>query len=295
MSEVAAAWEQDAPIGISVVIPTLNEARNIVHVLAALPLVVDEVILVDGHSVDGTVEAALGVRHDLVVVRQSRRGKGNALAAGIAAARGEYIVLMDADGSMDPAEIHAFVAALDAGADYVKGSRFRPGGGSTDITPLRRTGNAALNGLTNLLFGTRFTDLCYGYNAFRRSHDGVFRLADPHEPSPAPLWGDGFEIETLINIRAATAGLVIHEIASFEHPRRHGESNLNTFRDGIRVLRTILRERLRPGGQEETGERLGAGGPRPATPEMELARIMPSSSGSHVHELAHDSSAPRLA
>src|ERR687885_596710 len=110
MSEVAAAWEHDPSIRLSVVIPTLNEARNVVPVLAAMPCCVDEVILVDGHSVDGTVETALAVRPDLVVVRQTRRGKGNALAAGIAAARGQYVVMLDADGSMDPAEIHSFVA-----------------------------------------------------------------------------------------------------------------------------------------------------------------------------------------
>ena len=158
MSAVLPKADRESSVRLSVVIPTLNEARNIVHVLRAMPVGVDEVILVDGYSVDGTVEAALAVRPDLVVVTQSRRGKGNALACGIAAARGEYIVMLDADGSMDPAEMNAFVAALDAGADYVKGTRFRYPGGSNDITALRRAGNAALNGLTNVLFGTRFTD-----------------------------------------------------------------------------------------------------------------------------------------
>ena len=244
MSAVLPEADRESAVRLSVVIPTLNEARNIVHVLRAMPAGVDEVILVDGYSVDGTVEAALAVRPDLVVVRQSRRGKGNALACGIAAARGEYVVMLDADGSMDPAEMNAFVAALDAGADYVKGSRFRYPGGSNDITVLRRAGNAALNGLTNVLFGTRFTDLCYGYNAFRRSCAHVLGLPDTDQPTQVPLWGDGFEVETLINIRAAKASLVIEEVGSFEHPRRHGESNLNTFRDGMRVLRTIMRERF---------------------------------------------------
>ena len=245
MTDVLAVRDEQVSIRLSVVIPALNEARNIVHVLQAMPRCVDEVILVDGHSVDGTVEVARATRPDVRVVRQTRRGKGNALAAGIAAARGEYVVMLDADGSMDPVEVHAFVAALDGGADYVKGTRFLPPGGSADLTPLRRVGNAALNRLTNVLFKTEFTDLCYGYNAFRRSCRTALALPDPHEPWPVPLWGDGFEVETLINIRAAKAALVIHEVASFEHPRRFGQSNLNTFRDGFRVLRTILRERFR--------------------------------------------------
>jgi glycosyltransferase involved in cell wall biosynthesis len=227
---------------VSVVIPTMNEARNIPTVLAALPAYVDEVVLVDAGSVDGTVEAALAVRSDLKVVEQTRKGKGNALAAGFEAACGEYIVMIDADGSMHPAEITGFVKALDAGADYVKGSRFLRGGGSDDISPLRHAGNWGLNTLTNLLFWTRYSDLCYGYNAFRADAVRAFGLAPAH--TEGAQWGDGFEVETLINIRVARAGLAIDELPSFEYDRLHGESNLRTFRDGWRVLVTIARERF---------------------------------------------------
>lgn len=229
---------------ISVIIPTRNEARNLPFVLDALPAGIDEVILVDGRSVDDTVAVARRLRPDIVVVEQRRRGKGNALAAGFAAAAGDYLVMIDADGSMDPGEIPAFIAALDRGADYAKGSRFTAGGGSDDISPLRRIGNRALNTVTNLLFATRYTDLCYGYNAFRRACIGVFALADPDDTAVDAHWGDGFEIETLINVRVAKAGMTIFEVPSFEHPRRFGVSNLRTFRDGTRVLMTILRERL---------------------------------------------------
>jgi glycosyltransferase involved in cell wall biosynthesis len=231
---------------VSVVIPTRNEARNIPHVLRSLPASVDEVILVDGDSVDGTVEAAREVRPDVVVVRQGRRGKGNALAAGFQAASHDYVVMIDADGSMAPSEIEAFVMALDAGADYAKGSRFTSGGGSDDISRLRDLGNRGLNLVTNVLFGTVYTDLCYGYNAFRRECVTAFDLPDPHDTSVDSVWGDGFEIETLINIRVSRAGLSVVEVPSFEHPRMYGESNLRTFRDGWRVLRTIFRERLAP-------------------------------------------------
>jgi glycosyltransferase involved in cell wall biosynthesis len=229
---------------VSVVIPTLNEARNLPHVFANMPPDIHEVILVDGYSVDGTVAVARALWPSVRVITQTRTGKGNALACGFAAATGEIIVMIDADGSTDPAEIPRFVAALTSGADFAKGSRFAPGAGSSDITPLRRLGNRALGLFVNALFGTSYSDLCYGYNAFWAKHVSVFDLA-VDSPGQAPVWGDGFEIETLLNLRAATAGLAISEVPSFEHARIHGTSNLNTFRDGKRVLRTILAERRR--------------------------------------------------
>jgi hypothetical protein len=151
--------------------------------------------------------------------------------------------MIDADGSMDPAEIPAFVAALDAGADYAKGSRFCEGGGSDDISRTRDIGNKGLNMAANLLFRTKYSDLCYGYNAFRKECIAAFALPDAHDTSSAAQWGDGFEIETLINVRVAKNKLGITEVPSFEFSRISGESNLRTFRDGFRVLATILRER----------------------------------------------------
>ncbi|WFE24219.1 glycosyltransferase family 2 protein [Solwaraspora sp. WMMD937] len=230
---------------VTVVIPTINEERNLPHVFARLPRDVDEVVVVDGGSVDRTVQVARELWPAVRIVQQTRTGKGNALACGFAAATSDIVVMIDADGSTDPAEIPRFVAALLAGADFAKGSRFRAGGGSHDITPLRRLGNEGLNGMVNLLFGTRFTDLCYGYNAFWRRVVPALDLPDPTTPRPADgskLWGDGFEIETLINVRVAAHGLRITEVPSIEHLRIHGESNLDTVRDGTRVLRTILSE-----------------------------------------------------
>jgi len=229
---------------LSVVIPARNEAKNIPFVLERLPVGVSEVILVDGNSVDDTIAVAQQYRPDIVVVHQSRRGKGNALAAGFSAATGDYIVMIDADGSMDPTEIPDFVDALDAGADYAKGTRFAAGGGSDDISRTRDMGNKFLNGITNLLFRTKYSDLCYGYNAFRRECIAAFALPDAHDTSAPAFWGDGFEIETLINVRVAKCKLAIAEVGSFEYPRISGESNLRTFRDGSRVLVTIMRERF---------------------------------------------------
>jgi glycosyltransferase involved in cell wall biosynthesis len=219
---------------VSVVMPTLNEAPNIPHVFETIPEWVHEVILVDGHSTDGTVAVARRLRPEVRVIHQAGTGKGNAMAAGCAAATGGIIVLIDADGSTDGSEMQSFVSALAAGADFAKGSRFAHGGGSSDITWPRRLGNRLLDALVNLIYGTHFTDLCYGYNAFWAKHRDAI-VAD---------W-QGFEVETLMNVRAAKAGLRIQEIPSHERSRIHGTSNLRTLRDGWRVLKVIVRERPR--------------------------------------------------
>jgi glycosyltransferase involved in cell wall biosynthesis len=220
-------------LSISVVIPTKNEARNIGWVLERMDPIVDEVVIVDGLSTDDTIAAARAVRPDVVVVEHKVRGKGEAVRAGLAAATGDLVVMLDADGSMDPGELRRYVEELAAGADFVKGSRFLPGGGTTDMTRLRKFGNTVLLFLANLLLGSSYTELCYGYMAFRRTRVNELQLRCP-----------GFEIETEIIVKAHRAGLVIKEIGSFESHRRYGASNLNTFRDGWRVLRTLFVERL---------------------------------------------------
>jgi glycosyltransferase involved in cell wall biosynthesis len=225
---------------VSVVIPALNEARNLPHVAARMPSDIDEIVFVDGHSVDDTVTVSRRLWPDAVQVTQTRSGKGNALACGFEAASGDIIVMIDADGSTDPLEIPRYVAALVAGADFAKGSRFIPGGGSADITKFRRFGNWGLNAIVNTLFACRYTDLCYGYNAFWRDCLDVMQLPASH--LDAPQWGDGFEVETLINVRIAARRMEVAEVCSYEASRIYGTSNLNAVRDGMRVLRTIRRE-----------------------------------------------------
>lgn len=231
---------------VTIVMPVKNEAANLRVVLPELPEV-HEILLVDGGSVDGTVETARAIEPSIRVVHQTRKGKGNALACGFAAATGDILVMFDGDGSADPAEIPRFVDTLVRGADFAKGSRFAPGGGSDDITALRRWGNAGLHFAANTAFRTRFSDLCYGYNAFWRHLLPVLDLPDikPAAPAGSMFWGDGFEIETVINCRMAGAGVRIVEVPSVERRRIHGNSNLRTFADGTRVLRTIVAERRR--------------------------------------------------
>jgi glycosyltransferase involved in cell wall biosynthesis len=232
---------------ISIVVPARNEARNLELILPRLPEV-HEVILVDGHSVDGTIETALRVMPSIKVVQQSRIGKGNALACGFASVTGDIVVMFDADGSADPAEIPAFVAALVAGADVAKGTRFSAGGDSEDITGFRAVGNFCLNLITNLILGTQYTDLCYGYNAFWADIIPALQLPDVDRPprfDGQMEWGDGFEIETVLNCRIAAAGMRVIEVGSVEKLRIYGTSNLHAVSDGFRVLRTIWTETQR--------------------------------------------------
>jgi hypothetical protein len=220
--------------GVSVVIPALNEAENLRHVLPRIPADVDEVILVDGGSVDGTVDVARQIMPSIRVIGQDAPGKGAALRTGFNAATGDIIVHLDADGSTDPAELPAFVGALLAGADYAKGTRFIQGADTTDITWLRRLGNWGFVKLANLLFGTHFSDITYGYNAIWRRH------RDKLAPEI-----DGWAHEIVGNIRAVRNGLRVVEVASRESPRLNGQAKLKTFSAGWSILRAIFGERMR--------------------------------------------------
>jgi glycosyltransferase involved in cell wall biosynthesis len=220
---------------VSVIIPALNEAENLPFVLPRIPDWVDEVILVDDHCTDDTVQVAMRLLPRIQVVKNERKpGKGNALRAGYDTATGDIVVQLDADGSEAPEEIVLFVGAILAGADFAKGSRFAYGGGTSDMTGIRRYGNYAFVLLVWILYGVRFTDLCYGYNAIRRD---ALKALD--------LDVSGFEVEAALNLRALDQDLRIVEVPSFEAERINGEGRLLTFPDGWRVLRTIVRERMK--------------------------------------------------
>lgn len=218
---------------VSLIIPAKNEAANLPHILPVVPGWVAEVILVDGSSTDATVPVAKQLMPAIRIINQPGKGKGDAMLAGCRAARGDIVAFIDADGSMNPVELHSFVGQLVAGADLVKGSRFNQGAGTKDMEWFRRFGNSGLTLLTRLLFGGRFTDLCYGYFAVWRN---TFESLAPE--------AEGFEIEAAVFAKALRNGLLITEVPSFEARRVHGVSNLRTFPDGWRVLKTLIRERI---------------------------------------------------
>ena len=218
---------------VSVVVSAMNEEKNVGLVLSRLPDGLHEVILVDGCSRDNTIEVAKQAYPGIRVLTQSGTARAMRCGPGFAAVTGNIVVMLDADGSANPAEISRFVAALEAGADFAKGSRFLPGGGSADITLVRRAGQLRPQRHRQPPHGTRFTDLCYGYNAF-------WARCLPFISLDAP----GFEVETLINLRVAGAGMKITEVPSYEENRLSGQSNLKTF---ATASGCCARSSLRPG------------------------------------------------
>jgi len=219
---------------VSVVIPTLNEAGTIEEVLEKAIKFADRVLVVDGNSKDGT--AKLAKRSGAEVIFQNPRGKGAALREAFRRVDSDIIVMMDADASMNPNEIWTFVKTLESKrADIVKGSRFLIGGYSEDLNTFRRIGNIFFTRLVNFLWHANYTDLCYGFAAFRK--EALEKLLPCLESTR-------FEIEAEIFVKAKSLGFEIAEIPSVELKRRFGKSNLNAFRDGISILRTISRESI---------------------------------------------------
>lgn len=216
---------------ITALLCTLNEEKNLPHVLPEIPSDVYEVLIVDGYSKDNTVKVAKQILPSARIIFQPGKGKGDALRYGIREAKGDIIVMLDADGSMAPEEIPLFVEPLLKGFDFVKGSRFLPGGGTADMSKHRIFGNWVFTTLTNILHRCRYTDLCYGYNAFWKK---AFETVNFN--------GNGFEVETEINIRIRKAGLKVAEVPSFEAERINGEGKLHSLKDGWRILTTIFKE-----------------------------------------------------
>jgi glycosyltransferase involved in cell wall biosynthesis len=255
-------------VRISVIIPAMNEAENLPHVLPRIPGAVHEVLLVDGHSTDNTIAVARHLWPSIRIIQQVGRGKGAALRSGFEAATGDVIVMLDADGSTDPSEIPYFVMALLAGAEFVKGSRFLHGGGTADMPFYRMLGNLGFVLLVRCIFGGRYTDLCYGYNAFWRRVLPKLQLN-----------GDGFEIETMMNLRALAVGLRVVEVPSFEAKRIYGSSRLRTIPDGWRVIQTILRERSNRIGRFTAprlitgGTQLAVIGPQPSSTSWNTVNV----------------------
>lgn len=234
-------------MSVTIVIPAKNELASLPAVLADLPDFIDEVIVVDGHSTDGTYEFAQAHSQVDLVVRQRSKGKGAALSAGFASATKDLVIIIDADGSMDLSELDLFLNEFP-NCGIAKGSRYLSGGGSSDLTKFRSFGNKVLTGVANKFFGQQWTDMAYGYAVFDRQLLAGLALTNYDALGSMfshKAYGQGFEIETLMFCRAAKRGIKLVEVPSFEKDRIAGASNLRAIRDGVRVLLALLVERAR--------------------------------------------------
>lgn len=154
---------------ISVIICTLNEAESLPAILTRIPEWVDEVILVDGHSTDRTVEIAREINPGVKVLLQPGKGKGDALKYGIQNSIGDIVVTLDADNATDPAEMPKFIEPLLKGYDFAKGTRFA--NGFPQNKPKHRIlGNMVIALVFDIVFFSRYTDLCSGYNSFSQPY-----------------------------------------------------------------------------------------------------------------------------
>lgn len=218
---------------ITVLICTLNEEATIASVLSRVPVWVDEVVLVDGHSTDNTVAEALRVRPDIRVLYQSGKGKGDALKYGVQQATGDIIVTLDADGQTDPEEMPNFIEPLLRGYDFTKGTRLTRGR-PTNMPWHRWFGNKVLAITSNILHGTRYTDICSGYNAFWKK---VFQRLS--------LDYDGFQMEQQMLVKVKKAGLKVAEVACYDAGRIGGVTKTRDVKQGFIDWFTIIRERFR--------------------------------------------------
>ena len=233
---------------VSLIIPAMNESATLTSIIDSVPSYVDEIIVIDGRSKDDTFEIASNHPRVNKVLRQRSRGKGAALSLGFAMATCDLVAIIDADGSMDPAELKDFLNLFPQ-AEIVKGSRSKKlGGTSADLTIFRDLGNRLLTKLCNFWFKENWTDLAYGYAVVDRKALGQLGLSSYDEMGSVfghKSYGQGFEIEALIFCRSSKWGFRVLEVASAEHRRISGSSNLRAIRDGFRVLSAIIIEKNR--------------------------------------------------
>jgi glycosyltransferase involved in cell wall biosynthesis len=222
---------------VTLVILTLNEIDGVTQVIPKLPAhAVDEILVVDGGSTDGTIEffEARGIR----VIRQQLRGRGEAFRLAAQHARNDRLVFFSPDGNEDPDDILRLVEGLAAGYDMVIASRFMVGARSEDddkfLFASRRWGNLMFTWLANVLCGRGrwITDTINGYRAITRS--AFLRLAPDAR---------GYAIEFQMSIRALQLGLRVLEIPTQESPRiGRGVSKLNAIPVGLTFLGVLARE-----------------------------------------------------
>jgi len=217
---------------VSLIIPTRNEEGCIGQVLREVPRdLVDEVVVIDGHSTDGTEEEVKKeLRPQDSFVLQKGKGYGGAFLEGFDIVTGDVIIMMDADGSHDPSDIKAILDKVHRGYEYVMASRYATGGHSHDDTIIRWVGNRVFTWMTNMIHGTDVTDSLYLFTAITR--DGLEKLN---------LKSAGFEFCTEIVVKAHRAGLRFAEVPAVERSRFAGKTKVNAFWHGLKILRMILR------------------------------------------------------
>ena len=233
---------------ISIIIPALNEAANLPFVLPRIPPVPEilEVILVDGASTDGTADIARDLLAGIRIVEQDGCGKGNAVKCGAQAAKGDYFLVLDADGSQMPEEIPIYLEQAREGYDLVKGSRYLDGRDTEDETLGRVLMCKLTYFVANSLWQTKFSDI--GYGVFLINREKFLDL---------DIKSNFFEMEYELMIKAKRKGLKIVEVPAHENARIHGKSHLSYRHDGWLIFKTVLREwwrglRERPGESKET-------------------------------------------
>jgi glycosyltransferase involved in cell wall biosynthesis len=217
---------------VSVIMCALNEAENLAYVLPKIPRWVDEIIMVDGRSIDGTVEVAQKLRPNIRVLIQKGKGKGDALKYGFQQVTGEIIVTMDADGATDAEAINYFIQPLLNGYDMTKGSRLVHGR-PTNMPFHRWVGNKILSVTFNILYGTNYSDICSGYNAFRKPSLQCLHLTF-----------DGFEMEQELIAKASKTHLKIIEVEHHDTGRLNSTSKVSGLKQGLKDWIVIVKERF---------------------------------------------------
>jgi len=221
---------EDAIMKVSAVIITLNEVGSIGRVLEEIPRdCVDEIVVVDGRSSDGTAELVRKLGYNVIV--QKEKGYGTAFMEGARHATGDVLVLMNGDGSMDPKEIPKFLDQVKKGYKVVFGSRYAKGARSADDTIITYVGNKIFTFLTNFLCGVGISDCLFMYVVVRK---------DVLESLGMRSWSFEFCIEFPIKVHKKKYKFA--QVPCFERKRFCGTKKVNAFFDGLRILWVIIRE-----------------------------------------------------
>lgn len=226
---------EGTPIELTILMPCLDEGETIGVCVAKAAAYLErnairgEVLVVDNGSVDGS--AALARNAGARVIEERRRGYGNALRAGILAARGRYVIMGDADDSYDFSTLDPFVASLRGGAELVMGNRFQGGIAPRAMPALHRyVGNPVLSGIGRLFFHSPVRDFHCGLRGFSR--DAIVQLG---------LSTEGMEFASEMVVRSTVEGLRIVEVPVTLSPAgRSRAPHLRSFYDGWRHLRFLL-------------------------------------------------------